>query len=286
MSSSYYSLVPRSQKPYATPWYQRTYVDNPISIEEELENAITQLISENDIVSVPSADAIYKYLHQRLKNIVISNVSNTFTETNNFAVPIVSETNIDFNATDSLKYLPNVGSIKQYVTDLISGEIPDLTQYINSLINSAISNSYTYVSTSALENHIIPHNMNTSYVIYNVLIFDPITGSYKNDLVSVSELDSNTLVVELDSPQIIKVIVNRIISGRENTFTYTSSAASTTHMLSHNLNSEFVYYNIMVYDEVIGLYRNDLVSITEVNNDNMLIETSQPVNIKAAIAIF
>lgn len=286
MSSSYYSLVPRSQKPYATPWYQRTYVDNPISIEEELENAITQLISENDISSVPSADAIYKYLHQRLKNIVISNVSNTFTETNNFAVPILSETDIDFNSTNSLKLLPNVGSIKQYVTDLISGEIPDLTEYINSLINSAISNSYTYVSASALENHIIPHNMNTSYVIYNVLIFDPITGSYKNDLVSVSELDSNTLVVELDSPQIIKVIVNRIISGRENTFTYTSSAASTTHMLTHNLNSNFVYYNIMVYDEITKLYRNDLVSITEVNNDSMLVETSQPVNIKAAIAIF
>ena len=286
MSSSYYSLVPRSQKPYATPWYQRTYVDNPISIEEELENAITQLISENDISSVPSADAIYKYLHQRLKNIVISNVSNTFTETNNFAVPIISETNIDFNSTDSLKYLPNVGSIKQYVTDLISGEIPDLTQYINSLINSAISNSYTYVSQTALANHIIPHNMNTSYVIYNVLIFDPTTGSYKNDLVSVSELDSNTLVVELESPQIIKVIVNRIISGRENTFTYTSSTASTTHMLSHNLNSEFVYYSIMVYDEITQLYRNDLVSITEVNNDSMLVETSQPVNIKAAIAIF
>ncbi len=125
MSSPYYSLVPARQKPYATPWYQRTYVNNPLSIEEELENAITQLISENDLSSVPSGDAIYKYLYQRLLHTVESNNPNFFTETNTFIKPIVSTTDVDFKDTESTNLIPNIGSVKEYVAQLLSGEIPD-----------------------------------------------------------------------------------------------------------------------------------------------------------------
>ncbi len=199
MASSYYSLVPRSQKPYATPWYQRTYVDTPISIEEELENAITQIISEYDISSVPSGDAIYKYLFQRLKNIVISNTSNTFTETNTFEKPIASPISIDFNSSSNISLIPNVGSIKEYVTRLITGEIPDLTNYITSLINASFSTSYTYISSNAYTTHIINHNLNSTYLLYNIFVFDSNTGLFKVEVASVSEIDSNTLVVELTS---------------------------------------------------------------------------------------
>lgn len=286
MSSSYYSLVPRNQKPYATPWYQRTFVDIPVSLEEELENAITQLISENDISRVPSADAIYKYLYQRLRNTILADSSNVFTANNTFSLPITSETSVDFDLEANNTLLPNVSSIKEYVTNLITGEIPDLNEYVTNLINAAINNSFTYISSSALQNHIILHNMNSAYIIYNVLILDTNTGTYKNDIFTALEIDSNTLVIELESPQIIKVIVTRIITGHENSFTYTSSEVSTAHLLTHNLHSPYVYYNIMVYNEDIQLYRNDIVSITEINHDSMLIEATEPINIKAAIAVF
>lgn len=286
MSSSYYSLVPRNQKPYATPWYQRTFVDIPVSLEEELENAITQLISENDISRVPSADAIYKYLYQRLRNTILADSSNVFTANNTFSLPITSETSINFNLEANGNLLPNVNSIKDYVTNLITGEIPDLNAYVNNLINAAINNSFTYISSAPLQNHIILHNMNSTYIIYNVLIFDITTGAYKNDVFTALEVDSNTLVIELETPQIIKVIITRILTDHDKNFTYTSTEASTTHLLTHNLHSFYVYYNIMVYNEDIQLYKNDIVSITEINHDSMLIEATEPINIKAAIAVF
>jgi hypothetical protein len=285
MSSPYYSLVPARQKPYATPWYQRTYVNNPLSIEEELENAITQLISENDLSSVPSGDAIYKYLYQRLLHTVESNNPNFFTETNTFIKPIVSTTDVDFKDTESTNLIPNIGSVKEYVAQLLSGEIPDLTNYVHSLINAAVTDNFTYVSTTENSTHIITHNLNSTYLIYSVFIFDPVTGSFKNDLASILEIDANTLIIELESPQIIKVVINRIIPGADTGFTYTSSVAARSHMLAHNLNSEFIYFNIMVYDNNLQLYRNDLVSVIEVDSNVILVDTLQPVNIKAAITI-
>jgi hypothetical protein len=41
----------------------------------------------------------------------------------------------------------------------------------------------------------------------------------------------------------------------------------------------------MVYDNNLQLYRNDLVSVIEVDSNVILVDTLQPVNIKAAITI-
>lgn len=139
MPSPYYSVVPRNQKPYATPWFQRQYSDTPISIEEELENAISQLVIENDISKVPSSDAIYKFLLTRLRAVVLTSDPNVFQEQNTFMEPIVSPANVDMLNSANNNLIPNTTSIKNYLNTIVS----NLNNDIIDTIRTVLTNSYS-----------------------------------------------------------------------------------------------------------------------------------------------
>lgn len=208
MPSPYYSVVPRSQKPYATPWFQQQYSDNPISIEEELENAISQLVIENDISRVPSSDAIYKFLLTKLRSVVLTSDPNVFQEQNTFIEPIVSSANVDMINNVNNNLLPNSNSIKNYLNTVLATFNDDI---INT-IRSAITSSYSYVSDQAQPSFMITHNLNTTAITYNLLVKDELNNIYKNDMVSVSEVDNNNLLIEATIPINIKITVVAVAS--------------------------------------------------------------------------
>lgn len=66
-------------------------------------------------------------------------------------------------------------------------------------------------------------------------------------------------------------------------FNYKSSYARTVHEIYHNLNSEFISYNVFVKDEESNLYKNDNVPCVLIDNNLLKIESRTPINIKASI---
>ena len=57
------SVTLRSQKIHSSPWHQRYYSVPPPTLEEELENAITQSISDQEIARTPSSSAVFNYVN-------------------------------------------------------------------------------------------------------------------------------------------------------------------------------------------------------------------------------
>jgi len=209
MSSSYYSLVPIEQKPYATlwPWYQKPCTDDPIVIQEQLESFITQIVSEGELAKAPSANAIFHALTQTIYNLARVNSENTFEQKNTFNVPVESPTNIDINDLNNNKLVPNAESIKTYLSTASLGvDTETLREYLNSVFDS-----YIYKSTVSATTHTIVHNLNSDHLEYSVLVFDPELNLYKNDLVSIIEIDNNTLQVESNEPINIKVSIQSVV---------------------------------------------------------------------------
>lgn len=210
MSSAYYSLVPIDQKPYATlwPWYQKPCTDDPIIIQEQLESFITQIVSEGELAKAPSANAIFQALTQTIYNLARTNNENVFEQKNTFIVPTQSLTNIDITDFDNAKLIPNAESIINYISTLSLGND---TQAVHDYINS-LFDSYFYKSTISANIHTIIHNLNSDNIEYTVLVFDSDLGVYRNDLVSVIEIDNNTLQIESNEPINIKVSVRSVIT--------------------------------------------------------------------------
>jgi len=81
-----------------------------------------------------------------------------------------------------------------------------LREYLNSVFDS-----YIYKSTVSATTHTIVHNLNSDHLEYSVLVFDPELNLYKNDLVSIIEIDNNTLQVESNEPINIKVSIQSVV---------------------------------------------------------------------------
>lgn len=100
--SSLVSITPK-QKIVTTPWFQRNYSSNPANIEEELENAITQVVSSSEVTRVPSSSAVHNFvtsqmvLNSTTVNAMVQSYLNTLTH-----VFISSSLNTIFNISHSL----------------------------------------------------------------------------------------------------------------------------------------------------------------------------------------
>lgn len=66
---------------------------------------------------------------------------------------------------------------------------------------------FTFQSVAAAATHIVAHNLNAPFVDFTVLVQRP-DGTYRNDVVSVQEVDANTLKVYLSSAQLVKMSVS------------------------------------------------------------------------------
>ena len=153
MSSSTYSAVTvQNQIIYNTPWMQRVYSSNPPSLEEEIENKITQQVSDEDYVRVPSGNAVHDFVvnftTSHFGSIVIDEIisgehnkspsadavynallnkaalesSNIFNGENTFSQLIISPVEVDLFDENNNNKLPNVLSIRNFVTEVLSDE--------------------------------------------------------------------------------------------------------------------------------------------------------------------
>lgn len=64
--------------------------------------------------------------------------------------------------------------------------------------------------------------------------------------------------------------------------TFQSGAAATTHIIQHNMNADFVNFTVLV-QRPDGKYRNDVVSVEEVDNNTLKVYLSAAAHIKAAV---
>lgn len=103
-----------------------------------------------------------------------------------------------------------VGAINELDADL-AAEVSARTSAITSVRSDYNAKRFTYESATAATTHTISHNLNASFVDFNVLVQRP-NGLYRNDVVSVEEFDSNTLKVYLASAQKIKMAVTSMAS--------------------------------------------------------------------------
>ena len=67
------------------------------------------------------------------------------------------------------------------------------------------------------------------------------------------------------------------------TFVYASTTAADTHNINHDLDADFVDVAVWVKDPVTELYAVDIVSIVEVDKDNIQVKLSDDYDIKVVI---
>ena len=65
-------------------------------------------------------------------------------------------------------------------------------------------------------------------------------------------------------------------------FTMQSSVAATTHVVAHNLGASFVTFTVMV-ERADGSYRNDIVSVEEVDSNTLKVYLAEASKIKIAV---
>ena len=93
------------------------------------------------------------------------------------------------------------------LSDRILGEAQKRAIDIAAVRESYDATNYTFQSGVAATTHTITHNLNADFVTFTVLVERP-DGSYRNDIVSVEETNSNTLTIFLTVASKVKVAVH------------------------------------------------------------------------------
>ena len=81
----------------------------------------------------------------------------------------------------------------------------------DSAIRSAYNaTNFTYQSGVAATTHTVAHGLGADFVTFTVMV-ERADGSYRNDIVSVEETNSNTLTVYLTEAAKIKIAVHTMV---------------------------------------------------------------------------
>lgn len=129
---------------------------------------------------------------------------------------------IDFGTITitSLPITPSLFKIPtfEHIDDLNDEHIPGQLVYIKSNNKILFSNGnewtglsviepFKYISPEPLLSHIIKHNLNSEFISCEVLVRHG--DVYKNDTLSITHLDLNTVVVDANEPINIKAIIKK-----------------------------------------------------------------------------
>jgi flagellar hook-basal body complex protein FliE len=112
-------------------------------------------------------------------------------------------TTLSTSAKDTL--VNAINSVKSDVNNASS----DQTKAISDLKTAINAKNFFYISNGASKTHTVAHNFNTNKLLYTVMVKNS-DGIYCNDIVPVSETDSNTLSITLSEARDIKVIVQSL----------------------------------------------------------------------------
>jgi hypothetical protein len=107
-----------------------------------------------------------------------------------------------------------------------------------------------------------------------------LTTDTKSSLVAaINEVDAN-VGAEATARAAADAAIRTDYNARN--FTFQSAAAATTHVVTHNLDSAFVSFTIMIERED-GTYRNDIVSVAETSSNVLTVYLSESSKIKLSV---
>lgn len=89
----------------------------------------------------------------------------------------------------------------------IETQLLDLTSRINVLENK--NQIYIFEATTASETYTITHNLNTFLIEVMMQVYDSANNVQKNDVVSITQNDPNTIKVSLSTAKLIKAIIRK-----------------------------------------------------------------------------
>lgn len=93
--------------------------------------------------------------------------------------------------------------------DGLTTRTDDLRTDVDNLMSSKGSLSYTYKSSEAKDVHTITHDLDAEFIDVSVWVKDEDTGTYAIDLVNITEIDKNSIKVELSGAYNIKSTIRR-----------------------------------------------------------------------------
>jgi hypothetical protein len=132
----------------------------------------------------------------------IGNVATLTTTSNSTLVGAVNELDSEIGVLSSLTTTAK-STVVAAINELVSGD-SQLRTDINGL-------NYTTTTAAAAMTHTITHGLAATYVDYTVLV-EGDDGKYRNDIVAVTETDTNTLTVELTEARNVKIAVKKVAS--------------------------------------------------------------------------
>jgi hypothetical protein len=97
------------------------------------------------------------------------------------------------------------------LTNDLATEVAARTAADSAIRSDYNATMFTFQSGAAANTHIVAHGLNASFVDFTVLV-ERANGTYRNDVVSVEEVDTNTLKVYLSSAQNIKMSVRSMVA--------------------------------------------------------------------------
>lgn len=151
-SQSYNAITVQSQIVHNTPWFQRVYSSHPPTLEEEIENKITQQVSNEDLTRVPSGNAVHDFVvnyvdnhagiqivdelidgelnkapstnvvYNALQNKASKITNNEFLGINLFSNSVETSVNIDIFDELNNNKIPNAKSVRDFVVQALSDE--------------------------------------------------------------------------------------------------------------------------------------------------------------------
>ena len=179
-----------------------------------------------------------------------------------------------YTANNSSNYITGATTL-QGADNLLDTQVKSVVDLIDT-IESSVGLSTTGTYSVSGTNYI---NSSTSITSAIGLLDTQIKTNYDDleslilDVESNSEAESSARIAGDNS---VRTSVNNL------RFTYQSSASALVHTIAHNLNSNFLLFQVMVLDSD-GKYKNDVVPVEETDANTLTITLTQASHIRVSV---
>jgi len=194
---------------------------------------------------------------------------------------------------DTLKELAdafqNNPNILQAIQDTINSRIDGVVTSINNeatartAADSALDTRITTLESNvggSIGNFADLHTTNKTTIVAAINEVKDEVGAEKTR----AQAQEATLQSNIDAEQLARTNGDAAIRSDYNARRYTeqTATAATVHTIAHNLNSAFVNFTVLV-ERADGKYRNDVVSVEEVDNNTLKVYLSVATRIKMSV---
>ena len=203
-----------------------------------------------------------------------TNISNLQTELDATQTGAGLGSDGSYTANNSSNYITGATTL-QGADNLLDTQVKSVVDLIDT-IESSVGLSTTGTYSVSGTNYI---NSSTSITSAIGLLDTQIKTNYDDleslilDVESNSEAESSARIAGDNS---VRTSVNNL------RFTYQSSASALVHTIAHNLNSNFLLFQVMVLDSD-GKYKNDVVPVEETDANTLTITLTQASHIRVSV---